>query len=131
MDATIGELSIDGAFECYTLEDVVREVPNKPVAEWKIASRTAIPIGRYRVIIDFSTRFQKPLMHLLDVPGFAGIRIHAGNTSADTEGCILVGRFVNGTSISVSRSALASLQDKVQKALNANENVYITIINGD
>lgn len=131
MDATIGELFLNGAFECFTLEDTIREVPNKPVSEWKIASKTAIPTGTYKVIIDFSNRFQRKMLHILNVEGFDGIRIHAGNTSFDTEGCILVGKFAASTTISVSRSALAQLQDKVQKALDAGENVNITIINGE
>ena len=87
--ATLGTLSLDGHLHCWTLEDVDRYLEEKPDA--KVAGATAIPRGTYNVIIDFSNRFQKPLPHVLDVPGFAGIRIHPGNKSADTEGCILVG----------------------------------------
>src|SRR5437773_6046728 len=81
---TIGELVVDGVFECYSLEDEVRGGP-------KIPGQTAIPAGRYRVVITPSQRFGRLLPLLEDVPGFEGIRIHAGNTSADTAGCILVG----------------------------------------
>ena len=53
-ESTPGTLSVNGVFECFTLEDVVREVPGLRVAAWKVASRTAIPVGAYDVTIDFS-----------------------------------------------------------------------------
>ena len=80
---TIGKLYIDGEFFCETLEDVVRPA--------KIKHETAIPFGTYKVILTMSNRFKKVLPLLLNVPNFDGIRIHAGNTDADTSGCILVG----------------------------------------
>lgn len=69
----------------YTLEDVVRSGP-------KVAGRTAIPAGNYPLTVTMSNRFKKPLPLLSDVPNFSGVRIHGGNSSDDTEGCILVGR---------------------------------------
>ena len=75
---------------CWTLEDVVREVPGEPVEAWKIPGETAIPRGTYAVRVTRSSRFKADLPILLNVPGFEGIRIHGGNTAADTEGCILV-----------------------------------------
>lgn len=75
---------------CYTLEDAVREVQGQPVAAWKARGRTTIPYGSYGLVVTMSVRFGKPLPLLVDVPGFAGVRIHGGNTAADTEGCILV-----------------------------------------
>jgi hypothetical protein len=82
-DSTIGELSVNGKFECYTLEDVVRPV--------KISGLTAIPAGHYEVVITYSARFKRPMPLLLNVPQFEGIRIHVGNEARNTEGCILVG----------------------------------------
>ena len=82
---TIGVLRHDNSFLCYTLEDRVRPPGEKVFAE------TAIPAGRYQVRMTYSMRFKKIMPLLMDVPGFAGIRIHGGNTEADTEGCILVG----------------------------------------
>lgn len=79
----IGELYIDGSLFCYTLEDVERTV--------KVAGKTCIPTGTYFVIVDYSSHFQKELPHILNVPNFEGIRIHGGNTDADTFGCILIG----------------------------------------
>jgi hypothetical protein len=81
--STIGELFIDGKFECYTLEDVEREK--------KIYGETAIDKGTYKVIINRSNRFKVDMPLLLNVPKFEGIRIHSGNKAADTHGCILVG----------------------------------------
>jgi hypothetical protein len=86
LNSTAGTLIVDGVVECFTLADVVREMPGKPVSTWKLAGKTAIPTGAYQVIIDFSNRFQRPMPHVLNVPGFDGVRIHSGNTAADTEG---------------------------------------------
>lgn len=107
-NSTIGELTIDGVFECYTLEDKEREV--------KIKSETAIPKGTYKVIINQSNRFKKLLPLLLNVPNFEGVRIHSGNSNHDTEGCILVGRTRSKDFIGQSRKAFDSIFIKMQKA---------------
>jgi hypothetical protein len=80
---TFGTLYIDDLPACYTLEDIEREI--------KIPHETAIPTGVYKVTVTYSQRFKRNLPLLLDVPNFSGVRIHSGNTSADTEGCILLG----------------------------------------
>ena len=108
--STIGELFVDGRFECYTLEDVVR--PNGE----KVYGETAIPAGIYRVIVDFSNRFQRRMPHVMDVDGFEGIRIHAGNTAAHTLGCILVGQEKGEDSISGSKLAYEGLFRKLDGA---------------
>jgi hypothetical protein len=107
-NCVIGELYVNGVFECYTLEDIERPL--------KIAGLTAIPRGHYEVIIDFSARFKKQMPRLLNVPGFEGVRIHSGNTSADTEGCILVGKTKSKDAIAQSRDAYNALMPKLQKA---------------
>lgn len=106
---TIGKLYVDGKFECFTLEDVVRTGP-------KVDSQTAIPVGTYSVCIDFSNRFQRLMPHILNVPNFTGVRIHTGNTDANTDGCILVGYLDKGDHIEQSHVAYAALFAKLQRA---------------
>ena len=116
---TIGELSIDGAFECWTLEDVVRDE--------KIPGETAIPSGTYNVIITMSNRFKRELPLLENVPNFTGVRIHPGNTSEDTEGCILVGRGKTDKTVTESKAAFNALYGKIQQGLNDGDTVTIEI----
>lgn len=110
---TFGVLFRDGHFECHTLEDEIREHPGVPVEQWKVPQATAIPYGRYEVRITPSQRFQRDLPILIDVPGFTGIRMHAGNTVADTEGCLLLGRDRQGSRLLQSRVALEALYTKL------------------
>src|SRR5262245_46850089 len=95
--STVGQLFVNGSFECFTLEDVTRPV--------KIPGMTAIPEGVYVVSVSFSERFKRPLPEVHNVPNFTGIRIHPGNTDADTEGCILVGQTRSTDFIGNSRAA--------------------------
>jgi len=120
--STLGSLTVNGQFECVTLEDVAR-APGV-----KVQDQTAIPAGRYRVIINLSPRLQKMMMRLVDVPMFTGILIHSGNDAEDTKGCILVGQqVVNTNYIHGGSNALPVLQRKVQAALDKGEEVWITI----
>lgn len=114
--STIGELLIDGIFQCYTLEDTERPV--------KIKNETAIPKGTYKVIINQSNRFKRLLPLLLNVPNYEGIRIHSGNTNYDTEGCILVGQTRGDNYVGQSRKAF----DKLFKKMQAAKNITITIL---
>ena len=116
--STIGELDVNGTFECFTLEDPPREV--------KIKGETAIPAGRYEIAVTFSNKFGKFLPLLLNVPGFDGIRIHPGNTPKDTLGCILVSQGKGVDSISNSRLAFLPLFEKIQAVLRS-EKVFIEI----
>jgi hypothetical protein len=107
---TIGKMYLDGQYECYTLEDVVRKGA-------KVNGQTAIPTGTYNLIINHSNRFNRDLPLLENVPNFTGVRIHAGNTSAHTEGCILVGTTWSGKDfIGNSRVAFNKLFEKLKKA---------------
>ena len=124
---TIGELSIDGAWECFTLEDTVREKDGEAVESWKIKGETAIPRGTYPVVITHSNRFKRELPLVQDVPGFEGVRIHPGNTSEDTEGCILVGRGKTDKTVTESRAAFNALYGKIQQGLQDGDTVTIEI----
>ena len=125
--ATIGILSVDDQYQCLTLEDVVRDFGTD--GSGKVQNATAIPAGTYKVIIDFSQRFQKDMLHVLNVPFFTGIRIHSGNTDVDTDGCILVGQqevgpdYIHGGSIE-----LPLLQAKIKAAIDGGEEVSIDIL---
>lgn len=112
---TIGQLYEETKYGlapiCYTLEDKFRQIDGIPVKEWKVQNETAIPRGTYNVSITFSNRFQVRLPLLHDVDGFTGIRIHSGNSSKNTEGCILVGMTWDGKSdwIGASKVAMSAL----------------------
>lgn len=103
---TIGKLYIDGAYFCDTLEDTVRKE--------KIAGKTAIPAGTYKVKKTYSPRFNKQLPEILDVPGFTGVRIHAGNTAKDTEGCLLLGLNKTKGAVLNSQNAMAFFMDRTK-----------------
>ena len=91
---TIGKLYIDDVYFCDTIEDTVRDINKNGKfdnGEKKVHSKTAIPYGNYEIKWTYSPRFKKYTPQLMNVPSFEGIRIHAGNTSADTEGCLILG----------------------------------------
>ena len=85
-DYTIGKLYINGTYFCDTLEDTVR--PNGV----KVYGETAIPYGKYKVVLSYSPKFKRVLPEILSVPMFTGVRMHRGNWAKDTLGCILVGK---------------------------------------
>ncbi len=125
--ATLGVLFVDNRFQCFTLEDQIREVPGRPVAEWKRPGETAIPTGRYRVRLSRSARFGVVTPEILDVPGYAGIRIHWGNKSRDTEGCPLTGRQRDPANYQVLESRLA--YEALMARLALAKDIEITIEN--
>jgi hypothetical protein len=129
--ATVGTLHIDGAFACHTLEDEVREVPGQPVEAWKVKGATAIPAGQYVVALQDSARFGADTLTLLDVPGFQYIRMHAGNTANDTEGCVLLGMRATEASLvgGTSRPAVNLVKSEVRAAIDRGEVVTIDIYN--
>lgn len=126
--ATIGRMTVDGTWICYTLENPVREIPNATVSSWKIDGHTAIPRGRYAVVLAMSAHFNRIMPHLMDVPGFEGILIHPGNIPANTEGCILVGFTIEDSStIGASRGAFAELFIQIEDAAKAGQKVWCTV----
>ena len=92
---TISRLYIDGQFFCHILEDEDRGLMQGmnvgEIFNIKLAGRTAIPIGDYKIIRQYSPRIKKVLPTIPNVKGFTGIRMHGGNTSKDTDGCPLFG----------------------------------------
>jgi len=129
--STTGKLYVDGQFHSFVLEDEDRGLKESmslaEIAERKIHGKTCIPEGRYPVIINQSPRFKRLLPRLLNVPGYDGVLIHPGNTEVDTEGCILPGyaRFADG--VTSSRVAFNALFEKIKKAIDTGDKVFITI----
>ena len=113
---------------CDTLEPTWRDYEH---GAYKIKGRSAIPEGRYAVVISWSPKMKQWLPILLGGPDFnrkwQGIRIHAGNTAADTEGCILVGKNREVGKVLESRTWLMRLKDKIVEAKARDEGVWITI----
>lgn len=127
LKATEGDLSLDGSPVCVTLED--HSPWGKPGAV-KIPGRTCIPPGRYKVVLVNSPRFGPDTLSLVGVPQFTYICIHSGNTSAQTDGCILVGQDATAPDddwIGKSAAALKSLKALVLPRLRAGEEGWITI----
>lgn len=128
-ETTLGVLFVDGVFRAFTLEDQIREIPGRPVKDWKVYGVTAIPAGRYRVQVTWSPRFQRRLPELFDVPGYTGIRIHPLNTARESEGCIGCGLQRAGASIQQSRMAQQVVQDLIELAESRGDEVWIDIEN--
>ena len=124
-ESTIGELAVDGAFECFVLEDVVR-----PASAPKVFGKTAIPAGTYGVRVTYSNRFLRLMPLLVNLPGGAiqfggrriddcGVRIHSGNTAVDTEGCLLLGLDKKVDFVGRSRDAFSRFFPRLQEAVKA------------
>lgn len=101
---TIGEMFVDNNRFGFILEDHCRDKNADGVLEEKIYGETALPYGRYRLIITYSGTFRKRMIQIVNVKGgnikfgdysvdAAGARIHGGNTILDTFGCPLLGAF--------------------------------------
>lgn len=121
---TIGKLTLPDGWTCYTLEDKFRD------DGIKVLGQTAIPYGVYEVVIDFSGKFRRPMPHILNVPSFQGIRIHWGNTSSDTEGCLLLGTTCDKTHgfVGGSRAAFQVFFEKLGDALKSGNKCFIEIM---
>ena len=125
-DFTFGKLYVNGVIECDTLEDRDREL-EKAGCKAKVMAATAIPRGTYPVTVNVSARFKKRVPLLVDVPCFQGIRIHAGNTKDDTEGCILVGTARGAGKVLNSRVAFARLMEKIEAAYAREEEITMEV----
>ena len=125
---TIGKLYVDGVYFCDTIEDkdrglddsmTVREILNK-----KVKGETAIPTGHYNIEITYSPKYKRMMPLLIGVKGYSGIRIHSGNTSKDTEGCLLVGKNTKVGMVTESRNTYQRLFAMMQ----GQKNITIDII---
>lgn len=114
----------DKRYLCDTLEPKRRNLKK----EKKIPGRTAIPEGRYRVVITKSFRFQRWLPQVREVTGFSGIRFHPGNYPSDTKGCILPGWNRKKGMVVNSRAALQMLMLEMTAALDRDEKIWLTIV---
>jgi len=126
---TISSLYIGDTFFCNVLEDVDRGLyftqPLEEIEKLKVYGKTAIPKGVYEIVITYSNKFQQYLPLLLNVPGYAGIRIHSGNTELDTLGCLLPG-VSTGTKVINSRSTFTKLF-KILKEASKKERIFIFV----
>lgn len=116
---TIGKLYIDGKYFCDTLEDTVRDTNKSGKfdnGEEKIKGKTAIPYGTYEIKWTYSPRFKKYTPQLMNVPSFEGIRIHSGNSSTDTEGCLLLGENKKVGMVLNSRATINKFYTLIKKA---------------
>ena len=118
----------ENQYFCDTLEPTWRDYEH---GGYKVKGRSAIPEGRYAVVISFSPKFKQWLPILLGGPEFnrkwQGIRIHAGNCSEDTEGCILVGKNREVGKVLDSRIWVHRLKQKIVEAKSRGEAVWLTI----
>ena len=116
---TIGKLYENGVYLCDVIEDVERDI--------KIADKTAIPKGTYKVIVNQSNRFKRLLPLLIDVPGFEGIRIHNGVNETSSSGCLIVGQNKIKGQVTNSRYWMNKICDTMYAAQMKGIKITITI----
>lgn len=122
---TFGKMLVDDKYFGETLEDTDRHMED---GGEKFNGCTAIPRGRYRVTVTFSQRFQRPMPLVHDVPGFSGVRIHGGNTEADTHGCPLVGSVRTEHGIRNCGPINARLMGLLEAAEDRGEEVTLEVV---
>ena len=130
-ESTVGDFFIDGCFYYFSLEDTDRQMKGEGlIIPWekklKVYGKTAIPYGRYEVVVNYSNRFKRLMPLLLNVPDYEGIRIHNGNTAEDTEGCILIGHTKSKDFIGNSKSAFNGFMNLLTSTLKR-EKVWLSI----
>lgn len=139
---TVGHLYIDGKYFCDTMEDKDRGLLDSmslaEIKSKKIPSETAIPRGTYKVTLDVvSPKYSKKdfyikvcngkVPRLLNVKGFEGILIHAGNTEKDSAGCLLVGMNLERGKVLKSQETFRMLYKMLSGAKLRGEYIQITI----
>ena len=116
---------------CNTMEPTARkltsQMPQTVIRRHKIIGKTAIPTGRYRILITRSRRFGRWLPLLLNVKGFEEIRIHAGNKPEDTRGCILLGFNRRKGYVLDSTQCVQQLMRRMTEAMEKGERVFVEV----
>ena len=104
-------------------------MPLDEILKLKVPKETAIPTGKYEVVMAWSPHYQCDMPHLVNVPGYSGVMIHWGNSDVDTEGCLLMGEYKVGDNdwINNSHNTFNVFLDMIQRALDREEKTYITI----
>lgn len=128
---TEGELYVNGVYFCMTLEDTNRDLNKNGQFdnnEKKVYGETCIPYGKYKVILSYSPKFKRELPEILEVPNFQGIRIHRGNKTSHTLGCVLCGEKVKNGYLSNSTPYEIKLVELFKQAKLRNEESFIEII---
>lgn len=119
-----GKMFVDKLFYGETLEDTDRRLEH---GGEKVFGDTAIPRGRYRVTLSMSRRFGRVMPELHDVPGFTGVRIHGGNTEADTHGCPLLGQNRISAGVANCKGVNDRLCVTLQAAEQRKEEAWLTV----
>ena len=118
-DYCIGDLYINGKWFCNVLEDVDRglddSMTEEEIRSIKVKGQTAIPCGIYTVLLTYSPKYKKIMPLINNVKGYSGIRIHSGNSSKDTEGCLLVGKNTVVGRLTDSRNTYNALFKRLQQ----------------
>lgn len=129
-DRTLGKLYINDSLFCNTLEDtdrgLTKDTAKETIRRIKVAKKTCIPYGRYRVILSYSTKLKRYLPLILDVPEYRGIRIHKGSSPEWSSGCPLVGMGRKGSKLTKIVEAEEQLI-KILDGVNHSQAIYITI----
>lgn len=132
---TEGKLFINGVYVCDTIEDCDRnltdDMSEEEILKKKVYGKTCIPYGRYKLIIDWSNKYGKMLIHILNVKAFDGIRIHSLNSADSSSGCIGPGVRTAPGWVSKSRDTYKKVHKIVEDALKRLDEVHITIKRSD
>lgn len=128
----IGMLSIGTMHFCDTLEDKVRDL-NKDgdlddEGEGKVYGETAIPYGRYRVVVTYSHRLKRELPLILDVQHFTGIRMHKLRSAKGTLGCVGLGDNTGKGILTNGEYYEKKLTSIIKEATLRGERVWINIV---
>jgi hypothetical protein len=121
---TLGKMLIDGSPFGEVCEDTDRYLENGGEKQY---GRTAIPRGRYKIVLSRSQRFGKIMPEVVGVPGFSGVRIHGGNHAADTLGCPLLGAVRTADGVRDCAAINSELIAKLAGCDNRGEPVFLDV----